>query len=654
MSLTRRDLLRHTGCSCVALPLFEIFGAHLAHAGHEAATAAGDSLAFLPPNAVHLDGYFERYIQLAIKSWNKGVLPYKALADFFRAGRPTIEYNGQTLELFATGEMWGKAVRSTALFYRYTGDPKLKEILQATVADLLSTRRENGSISCSPIDKQPDGPNGDLWERKYVLLGLDDYYQWVEQDPKVLQAMIDAADATIDQVGPAPKARIVDLGWSTTRVESSTILEPIMRLYKRTGYTRYLEFARYIVEVEGGGKNHNLINEVLSGLDPVEVGGIYPKAYETLSFFEGLSEYYRVTGNERWRQACLTLFQKVMEKEITIIGNGGGDLPYHPNVMGEAWDNTALEQTNPNIQRMMETCAGVTWLKYCSHILRLTADPAAMDLIELYAYNGLVGAMKPEGDGFSYVNLLNGVKTEPRGWGTTVANVYVTCCNLNGPTGLGYLPLLAVMSDVQGPVVNLYNSGVVDLAAGAAGKARLTIQTNYPLEGAVRIKVAPSAPRNFTVKLRIPAWSQATTLKVNGKKMVARAGSYVSIERRWAAGDVIDLGLDMRCRVVRAKSGSTAGSDQFQALVRGPIVLARDENIDPQFNQPVDIVSSGGFVEVKAHKPTQPDANMQFEVPTRGGAIQVVDYASVDSWKGKKVQTWLPAATRLEADKQDA
>jgi len=75
---------------------------------------------------------------------------------------------------------------------------------------------------------------GDLWERTYVLLGLDDFYEWVEQDSEVLKAMIDQADATIAQVGPPPKTRIVDLGWSPNKIESSTILEPIMRLYKRT------------------------------------------------------------------------------------------------------------------------------------------------------------------------------------------------------------------------------------------------------------------------------------------------------------------------------------------------------------------------------------------------------------------------------------
>jgi uncharacterized protein len=146
--------------------------------------------------------------------------------------------------------MWGKAVRSGCMFYRYTRDAELKHILQKTVADLLTTRRANGSYSCSEVSKQPDGPGGDLWERKYVLLGLDEYYRQVDQDPAVLQAMMDEADCTLAQIGPPPKVRITDQGWSPNHIESSTILEPMLRLYKLTGKERYLEFARYIVEVD--------------------------------------------------------------------------------------------------------------------------------------------------------------------------------------------------------------------------------------------------------------------------------------------------------------------------------------------------------------------------------------------------------------------
>jgi DUF1680 family protein len=650
MITSRRDLLRHLSCGCAGLTLRDVFDNCMASVTPRTLTAGIDQMRELNPGAVEFHGYLQRYIERSLEKWIKGTIPYEALAGFFRTGRPTVSWEGHRYELFAAGEMWGKAVRSAALFYRYTGDPELKVILKRAVGDLLKARRENGTISCAPIDRQPDGPGGDIWERKYVLLGLDDYYAMVEQDPEVLAAMIAEADATLRQVGPPPKIRIVDLGWSPNKIESSTILEPILKLYKRTGYPRYLEFARYIVESEGGAKNHNIFQAVLADVDPVDLAGIYPKAYEMLSLFEGLTEYYRATGNEQWREACLRFFHKVIAKEITLIGNGGGDEPYHPNVAGEAWDNTALEQTNPDIRRMMETCTGVTWLKYCYQMLRLTADPIAVDYIELYAYNGLIGAMVPSGEGFSYVNLLNGVKTNAKGWGTEIKGVYVTCCNLNGPEGLAYLPLVALMQDSEGPIVNLYNPATTTVAiGGAGGRTTLKVVTDYPLDGDIRIEVTPSTRLTFAVKLRIPSWSHSTTVRVNDEQVPVRPGTYARIERSWSPGDVIHLTLDMRCRLVSAPHGTHAHSDQFRALIRGPIVLARDENIDSRFDEPVDIVATDGIVAVKATKTTLPDANMEFSVPTRKGTIQMVDYASVNSWLGKRIQTWLPVASTPKA-----
>lgn len=601
--------------------------------------AVADELSFLPPDAVHFHGHFEAFLQNSLVHWNKGVVPYAGFVEKFRTGR----------RQFADGEVWGKAVRSGAMFYRYTHDAELKEILRKTVTDLLTTKRANGSISCSEIPQQPDGPMGDLWERKYVLLGLDEYYRQVEADPAVLRAMIDEADCTLAQIGPPPKVRIVEQGWSPNHIESSTILEPILRLYRLTGFPRYREFAQYIVETEGGAQGYRIFEEALANWAPAEIGGPYPKAYEMMSLFEGLTEYYRVTGDERWKQATLNLVRNIRDQEITLVGNGGSDVT-HPAVAGEAWDNTAREQSNPTIQRMMETCAGVTWLKLCSQVSRLTADPAVIDDIETYAYNGLLGAMKPSGDGFAYVNRLNGIKTDPTGWGGTVDGVYVTCCNLNGPMGLAYLPLVAVMNSTSGPVVNLYNAGTATASMPSGHRVGLEIATDYPKTGQIAILVTPELQERFTLRLRIPRWSISTSLTVNGESIHVSPGSYAEINRTWAIGDRIELSLDMRCRLLEAPHGTSRAGDNRVALVRGPIVLSRDENLDADYDKPVTILAQDGYVEAVPVTPTLPTTAMQFRVPVAGGFITMVDYASVDNWSGKHLCTWLPKAEPADSD----
>lgn len=592
-----------------------------------------DAIRPLPAGAVRLDGFFENDIRNSIDHWNKGVVPYAAMVDFFRNGRSQ----------FALGEMWGKAVRSGCMFYRYTADPELKEILSQTVKDLLSTVRPNGSISCVPPEKQPDGPGGDLWERKYVLLGLDRYYDLVEADPAVLRAMTDQADCIIEQVGEPPKVPITSLGWSPNHIESSTLLEPFMRLYNRTGEKRYLDFARYIVST-GGSEGYDIFRQAYDNVPPHEMGGPYPKAYEMMSMFEGAVEYYRVTGDEYVHRSFMNLYDNIRRNEITIVGNGGGDQPYHPAVMGEGWDHTAVEQTNPDITRMMETCVGVTWMKFCSQILRLTGDPSAVDEIEKYIYNGLLGAMKPSGDGFSYVNLFNGEKVTNYGWGTTFGSLPVTCCNLNGPMGLAYIPFVAVMESDRGPVVNLYNAARAELSTPQGDSLSLRIETDFPLSDRVLVRVDPHAASLFTLSLRIPSWSERTVVKVNGKKVRSvEPGAYLSLERIWKPGDRVELAFDMRCRLLDAPRGSNRAGDSFQALVWGPIVLARDENIDPDYDEPVRVVAGKDrVVRVKRVAPTLASTRLEFEVPTDDGPIRMTDYASVNGWEGAHICTWLP------------
>ena len=587
----------------------------------------------LPSGAVTLTDYFENDIRKSVENWAKGVMPYDSVVEFFRTGR----------KQFALGEMVGKAIRTNALMYRYTRDEELRDLTKDVVYSLIGTMKPNGSISCTAVENQPGGTDGDIWERKYVLLALSQYYLDVDQDPKVLDAMEKEAASVMTQIGPQTGVSIKDFGWSDNHIESSTILEPIMRLYYITGKQEYLDYAAYIVDC-GGGLGKNMFQAVRDGDPLTSVGQPYPKAYEMTSLWEGLVEYYRATGDPVLLETIEKYFRSVKENEITIIGNGGADV-YWPKVCGKAWSNTAVEQTNPSVVRMMETCVGVTWIKYCSQYLRLTGDPSAVDAIEKYIYNGLLGAMRPDGKGFSYVNLLNGEKVTNYGWGWNFDGLPVTCCNLNGPTGLAYIPYVAVMQDAEGPVVNLYNAGKAVAKTAKGDEVFLTVDSQFPRGNEVKISVDPSVAGKFSVRLYMPTWSPDTYVEVNGKAVRGvKPGEYLAISRRWKKGDMIRIVFDFRARLIDApKGGRNPEGEFFQAVQWGPIVLARDENIDPDYNKPVQVVADeNGEVKVRQVTPERPGTRMQFVVPTTGGDIKMVDYSSVDCWKGSHIQTWLP------------
>lgn len=587
----------------------------------------------LADHSVRLIGCLDDDIRNSVEHWNKGVVPYDKLMDFYRVGRPK----------FALGEMWAKAIRSGAMLYAYNQDPELRDILRNSVEKVFPLVRSNGALACVPVERQPDGRGGDLWERKYIMLGLSQYYAHVEQDPRVMRLMIAEANSILDQIGDKPKTDIHTQGWTRTGIESFSIMEPLMRVYKLTGDRKYLDFCTYLVQ-KGGCKGADIFQESIDNVMPRKMGAGYPKAYEMLSVYEGLAEYYRCTGTEKYRTALLNFFENIKRYEITIIGNGGADQPYFPQWRGEAWCNTAIEQANPAIERMMETCAGVTWMKLCSQILRLTGDCSAMDYIERYIYNGLLGAMRPGGDGFSYVNLLNGRKVTDSGWGTQIDGMAVTCCNLSGPMGLAYIPYLAVMQRSEGPVINLYNAARATAKTRAGRDVTLSIDSRFPHDGQVTVTLEKVSAENFTLSLRIPAWSRQTTVKVNGRSVSGvKAGQYLRLTRTWKQGDRVEMALDIRCRLVNAPRSINEDAWARQAVTYGPIVLARDENIDPRYDKPVQIVADRqGEVRVQAVTPTRKTTRMEFLVPTTDGPIHMTDYASVDGWQGKQVCTWMP------------
>ena len=55
---------------------------------------------------------------------------------------------------------------------------------------------------------------------------------------------------------------------------------------------------------------------------------------------------------------------------------------------------------------------------------------------------------------------------------------------------------------------------------------------------------------------------------------------------------------------------------------------------------------AAGNVGVERIAPRHPGHRLAFRVPTDTGDITMCDYASVDGWTGKRIQTWLPFPSR--------
>ena len=609
------------------------------------APVIADRLQMLPPGSVRLGGFLEERIRTqAEAAFDAETLA--AMADVFRR-RP----NG-----FADGEFWGKAVRALSDHYRYNADPRLKALLDATLADLISTQTADGCISGYVSAKQPY--NTDMWDRKYVLLGLINGYE-ATGDPKVLQAAIHMADHLVSQVGPPPKVRIIDTAYITRPpqqpggwqgMESSSILEPMVRLHRLTGKPQYLEFARYIVEVEGGAKRGSIFEAALAGKDVRDFGGDgipahrIAHAYTIISCFEGLLEYHRDTGNDRWKRSALCVYANALAKETTVIGAQSGLGPCEGLAAPEQFSHTGLYQACP-VQAGQEGCTHARWMIFCRQLLTLTGDPRFADQFERTMYNALLGSIRPDGKVVDYHTRLNGARPGNTGYRKMFNGRVITCCYYNVTDTLALIPTVAVMQSEAWPVVNLYIPGTARMKLSDGNELTIEQTTDYPRSGEVGLLIRPRRPARFPIRLRIPAWSVRTRVQVNGANQEAKPGTYLSIDRTWTSGDKISLTLDMRCRLVHPPEGCPESAHDFQALVRGPLVLARDKRLGADVEEGEDIqTDADGCVSLVPMAATV-GALVQFAVPTsKGGRFPVIDFASSgNTWDARSERvTWIP------------
>ncbi len=546
------------------------------------------------------------------------------------------------------GEYWGKWFTSAALGYAYRPTPQHRAVLDKALRELLATQNADGYIGTHRKEHRLKG--WDVWGRKYVLLGLIAHYD-LSRDKSVLDAARRHLDSLLQEVGPG-RANIAETGFAGWKgLPPTSILEPAVLLYQRTGDPKYLAFARSIVAAWSqpnrlSPNGMRLIEQALAGTPVARFEA--PKAYEMTSCFEGLAELYRTTGEPKYLEACKKVGDSIIASELFIVGSGSSR---------EVWFGGEAQQAAPKPDPM-ETCVTATWMKYCHQLLRLTGEPRYADQMEISLYNALLGAMKPDGGWWGYYMPLAGTK---RASHIQHGDVGLSCCVTNGPRALLLTPQWAVMTDKAGPVVNLYNRGVTTTRLASGRRVRLEQQTDYPLGDAIHLSVEPDTPAQFTLKLRIPAWSQKTVLTVNGKPLgsAVRPGSYAAIARRWQRGDRVLLKLDMRGRILRDPGGSDA-----VAVMRGPVVLAWDRRLQPEAGAKLTLqpdtappgaahANAARFLQLtpvpRAAQPGQAAIWMAFNAPCvtesgKAASLTLCDYASAgNTWDGaSKFGVWMP------------
>ena len=487
-------------------------------------------------------------------------------------------------------EFWGKWMHSAVPYSVYTGSAALGASIDRGIDRMLASQEKGGYIGNYP-DALRCGEGWDVWGMKYTMMGLLHYYDLEtgngkrvtgnglpaealakagERGERALEACKKLCDYVIAEIGPNGR-RGREL-WQTgnwSGYASSSILEPVVWLYRRTNNKKYLDFATYIVkgmsEPESGPRLVDLALKGVSVADrngygnkPDAHGGYVMKhnrwkSYEMMSCYQGILDYVEAKSAELkvesgelrdLRKAAIMTAEDIVKEEINLAGGCA---------CSEAWYHGARKQHLPYL-RLHETCVTTTWMRFCEKLLEVTDDPKWADELEKTFYNAYLAAMKMDGTEFAGYTPLSG----NRWHGQHHCYMHTDCCTANGPRGfLCFLKELC-RNDGKTATFNFYASALVK---------GFDMYSLYPRSNSARIVSHTEGP--LVVRLRIPAWSEKTVVKVNGKEQQGvKAGSYFSVSREWKLGDIVEIAFDMP--VVAHKL------DHAVAFTRGPVLLARD------------------------------------------------------------------------------
>ena len=267
-----------------------------------------DVLEPLPPSAVKLGGFLGERVQNNEKNRLLVVDEDDLLAGFRnRPGRQAW-----------IGEHVGKFLHAATLAWANTQDPKLREKIDRVASELIKTQEADGYLGTYTKDKRfglYSGADWDVWVHKYNLIGLLTYHQYTGNEA-ALNSSRKIGDLLLNTFGPGKKS-ILSAG-THMGMAATSVLEPMVLLYRATGEEKYLDFAKYIVQSWDEPNGPNIIKTL------TETGKVNKtangKAYEMLSNLVGLCELARATGEAKYLEAPKKAWADIVENQRYVTG----------------------------------------------------------------------------------------------------------------------------------------------------------------------------------------------------------------------------------------------------------------------------------------------------------------------------------------------
>ncbi len=351
----------------------------------------------------------------------------------------------------------------------------------------------------------------------------------------------------------------------------------LCKLYKVTGNKKYLDGARYFVEETGRCTDGHHPSEYSQDHKPIlQQDEIVGHAVRAGYLFSGVADVAALTNDKAYSGALQRIWNNMSSKKLFITGGIGS------RAQGEGFGpNYELN----NHTAYCETCAAIANVYWNHRMFLATGESKYIDVCERALYNNVLSGVSLSGDLFFYDNPLesDGEHGRQRWFGCA-------CCPGNVTRFVASVPNYIYAAQGKDIYVNLYAQGKANI-----GGVELEQTTDYPWDGKVRIRLNKGGGK-FSIKLRIPGWlkkhpfgnnlytyldaAKTADISVNGVKVGHDNPDYVSIDRKWKKGDVIEINFPMEVRRVQANDNAEDDRGKV-ALERGPVVFCLEGKDQP-------------------------------------------------------------------------
>ena len=433
----------------------------------------------------------------------------------------------------------------------------------------------------------------------------------------------------------------------------------LCRLYRATGERRYLDLARFLLEMRGKSadvtsrKVFSQAGDLVDGT-ALDAPGSYNQrhlpvtqqreavghAVRATYLYCGMADVAALTDNADYVKAIDLIWENVVQKKLALNGSIGA------RRKGEAF---GANYELPNETAYLETCAGIGNALWNERMFLLHGEAKYVDVMERALYNGILSGISLSGDEFFYPNPLasKGGYKRSKWFGCS-------CCPVNVVRFIPQIAQFAYATRADVAYVNLFveSDATLHLGCGDVGIAQ---KTDYPWNGAVRIAVTPPKDgARFALNVRVPGWcigqpvpsdlyTQITPgtledykVRINGKAVkVVPVKGYCVIEREWKSGDVVEVVMNMPVRRIKAHDKVEADKGRL-AVERGPVVYCAEgvDNGGKAFGAviPADATFSEDKVEI---------GGQSFPSLKSSNGVTLIPYCIWGNRQpGNEMQTW--------------